>query len=250
MFDSHQSKIKKLLITKETAFEYGENGALALKFLDIKKEQAAVSSLVTAIEEDEATTDPLDSDKPIESHIVEKNHLPEEAIVADHETLSPPEEGPKPRNVNGQGPSSKYTSSQEVPSRKSIKRSAKGPPPDRSWLDIPLADPSLKFAILKRTSQILGLRIPDPQVASINDISSLLGVLVQKPKPRKLAKEIKKDMRLQGLKNLKMFGTRWKDDQKDIEMGRAKVIWRELRKRGISPAWFPKHSPAVRKQDA
>ena len=250
MFSSHESKLKRLLVTKETAFEHGEDGALALRYLDKEKEKAAVSSLVPAEGEEEGVISSFDSDKPIEIRVVNEDHTPEEAIAADHGTLSAPEEVPRPTGIIGQETSSEDLSSHGISSQKMVTQGFETGPSDRSWMDISFTDPLLKFAILKRTSQILGSRIPDPQVASINDIPTLLGVLSKKPKSKRLIKEIKDDLRLQGLKNLETLNTRWTAKRNDMELGRAKVINQELRKRGIPSSWPLKFKSAERKPEA
>ena len=104
---------------------------------------------------------------------------------------------------------------------------------DQSWRTVPLTNPELKFAILKRTTQLLGLRIPDPQIISIKDAASLLDVLLIKSKPKKLSEELFEGGRLDGLKNLQVFERRYSNSQRDEELGRMKVIEREFLRRGL-----------------
>ena len=196
MYNSYESPMKNLLTAKATTFERGADGLFALKFFDEEKEKAAISSLVP--------------NKPVEIRIADEDSPLEDGDHVDPEPTGFLEAEPK-----------------QAPKLSS--------PPDRSWLGVSLLDPDLKFAVLKRTSQLLGLRIPDPQVGPIQDTSSLLAVLTKKPKPKKLAKELKSDKRLEGLRNLQMYPKRWTADHKDQEVGRAKVIEMELRKRGIPP---------------
>ncbi|KAL9124153.1 MAG: hypothetical protein Q9217_006492, partial [Psora testacea] len=106
-------------------------------------------------------------------------------------------------------------------------------PVDQSWRTIPLTNPELKFAIMKRTCQLLGLRIPDPQIASINDTTSLLNALLQKPKPNKLVEEMVSGGRLEGLKNVQVFRKRYTVIDREEEVGRLKLIETELVKRGL-----------------
>ena len=104
---------------------------------------------------------------------------------------------------------------------------------DQTWRDIPLADAELKFALLKRTCQLLGLRIPDPQIAKIDNTQSLLETLLKKSKPKKLVEEIGKDGRLEGLKNLQVVGRRYSVIDREEEVGRLKLVEKELLKRRL-----------------
>lgn len=105
---------------------------------------------------------------------------------------------------------------------------------DDSWKDVSLADPAIKFAVMKRASQMLGLRILDPDIMKINDTGGLIQLFTKKPKPKRLQEEIGKDDRLKGLLNLEVFGKRWTSHHKDVELGREKLIKQELISRGLA----------------
>ena len=213
MYNSPKSLMRNLLPTKATTFERGADGGFRLRFLDEQKEQAIIRSLIPS--------------KPVEIRIIEEEPPPEDTddrIVEPMEFLEDePDPGAPIAEISTSGKSAEQAF-------------MKFTPPDRSWLEVPLTDPSLKFAILKRTSQLLGLRIPDPQAVFIQDTSNLLAMLTKKPKPKRLAHQLKNDTRLEGLKNLQMYPRRWTADRKDEEVGRAKVIAKEMSKRGIPPS--------------
>ena len=99
---------------------------------------------------------------------------------------------------------------------------------DQSWRSLPLTDPSLKFAVLKRTAQLLGARIPDPAVASINTTADLSNVLSRKPKSTKLHQEIIEKGILGGLSNVH-WGPKTQNET-DREIGSLKVIKEEMQK--------------------
>ena len=58
------------------------------------------------------------------------------------------------------------------------------------WTKVSLSDPTIKFAVLKRTAQLLGIRIPDPEIGSIRNARDLVHVLQKKPKTIKLEEEV------------------------------------------------------------
>ena len=96
------------------------------------------------------------------------------------------------------------------------------------WSKISLSDPELKFAVLKRTSQLLGLRIPDPGIDSVVKAGDLVEQLSRRPKAMKLEKEVGGDRIASKHKNLQ-WGVETQND-KDREHGSLKVIEEELRK--------------------
>ena len=112
---------------------------------------------------------------------------------------------------------------------------------DDSWKTVSLTDPAIKFTVLKRASQMLGLRINDPDIMKINDAGGLIELLTKKPKPKRLQEQLGQDDRLKGLLNLEMFGKRWTPHHKDIELGREKLIKQELISRGLAKS-TPQHA--------
>ncbi|KAI9850775.1 MAG: hypothetical protein M1838_005108 [Thelocarpon superellum] len=101
------------------------------------------------------------------------------------------------------------------------------------WHSISLADPALKFALLKRTVQLSGHRIPDPQIGAMSHVSSLLTALVTPPPPKKIADRLSIDERLAALPNVSLFKRRITPVDQEKMVGRWKIIERELKARGL-----------------
>ena len=99
---------------------------------------------------------------------------------------------------------------------------------DQSWRDVSLRDSHLKFAVLKRTSQLLGTRFPDPMIAQIDDVPTLLEALMKKPKPAKLIKELNSLGVTTGLNNVRLVDGKITRQQKELETGRLKAIKLEM----------------------
>lgn len=93
---------------------------------------------------------------------------------------------------------------------------------------IPLLDPDLKFAVLKRSSQLLGRRVPDPLIDSIQTVTDLMRVLSQSQRDPKLENTVAQDEEILKLQNL-YWGKETQDD-KDRQHGSLKVLEEELRK--------------------
>ena len=125
----------------------------------------------------------------------------------------------------------------------------KSMPVDDSWRTVALFDLDMKFAVmsdvlrfnlhslthlqvLKRVMQLSGKRIPDPEIQEIHDSKSLLASLVKKPKPQKLV-EILHTKDLADLPNVQISDRRLTYIDKEKEVGRWKVIERELEARGL-----------------
>ena len=81
--------------------------------------------------------------------------------------------------------------------------------------------------------QLTGIRIPDPDIDTIKSANGLLGNLVKKPKPKKLAETLKLSDKLQTLPNLQVMDRRYTPIDKENELGRWKIIEKELRARGL-----------------
>ncbi|KAL4900503.1 hypothetical protein BDW74DRAFT_182594 [Aspergillus multicolor] len=106
---------------------------------------------------------------------------------------------------------------------------------DKGFLTLSLSDPATKFAFLKRFSQLSGHYFPDPAIESITSVKQVLGHILKEtaPKPKKLAEHLLANDTLQSLPNVKIFAKRQKPWHKDEELGRKKLIDRELRRRGL-----------------
>lgn len=96
-----------------------------------------------------------------------------------------------------------------------------------------LSDPILKFAILKRCSQLVGARVPDNQISSIRHTGDLLRALDQTRKPRKLAEDLLQDSRLAHLENVEISALRRSQITREREMGRLKLYDAALAERGL-----------------
>ncbi|KAK2788562.1 hypothetical protein FQN53_003413 [Emmonsiellopsis sp. PD_33] len=109
------------------------------------------------------------------------------------------------------------------------------PPKSLNFLSISIKDPELKFAYLKRTAQLTGHRIPDNELASISKASHLLPILaeVSKTKKKKIADELIADGRLASLPNVRIMDRRYTPIDKEMEIGRWKIIEEELERRGL-----------------
>ena len=81
--------------------------------------------------------------------------------------------------------------------------------------------------------QLTGTRIPDPAIDGIKSTNGLLGHLIKKPKPKKLAETLTLSEKLQSLPNLQIMDRRYTPIDKEKELGRWKVIEKELRQRGL-----------------
>lgn len=89
------------------------------------------------------------------------------------------------------------------------------------------------FQVLKRVMQLTGVRIPDHAITDINTAKALVGHLVKKPKPKKLAESLLVNERLTALPNLQIFDRRYTPIDREKEVGRWKLIEKELQRRGL-----------------
>ncbi|EEP76778.1 predicted protein [Uncinocarpus reesii 1704] len=108
-------------------------------------------------------------------------------------------------------------------------------PENLEFLAMPLTDPTFQFAFLKRASQLTGYRVPDPEISSVTEISSLLKLFTaaSKPKPAKLADILIAEGKFAALPNVKIFDRRQTPIDQEKEVGRWKIIEEELTKRGL-----------------
>lgn len=81
--------------------------------------------------------------------------------------------------------------------------------------------------------QLTGIRIPDPAIADLTSTKALLGHLVRKPKPKKLADRLIAREELTNLPNLRIMDRRYTPIDKEKDIGRWKIIERELIKRDL-----------------
>ena len=81
--------------------------------------------------------------------------------------------------------------------------------------------------------QLTGRRIPDPDISAITTPKSLLVHLVKKPKPKKIAEALLNSNPVADLPNVQILERRYGPIDREIEVGRWKVIKEELEKRGL-----------------
>ncbi|RAK99718.1 mitochondrial 54S ribosomal mL50 protein [Aspergillus ibericus CBS 121593] len=105
----------------------------------------------------------------------------------------------------------------------------------KSATSLPLTDPAIKFAFLKRFSQLSGHYFPDNIVSQITNVKHAMQYIQGQlhPKPTKLAEQLENDKQLQTLSNVKVFSKRQTTLHRDDEKGRRKLIESELRARGL-----------------
>ncbi|EFQ97763.1 hypothetical protein MGYG_00804 [Nannizzia gypsea CBS 118893] len=109
------------------------------------------------------------------------------------------------------------------------------PPANTKFLNISLISPEMKFAYLKRVSQLTGHIIPDQELSSMSKVSSVQDFLIRAstPRPTKLADQLILEGTFDGIPNVKIYDRRQTPIDRDIETGQWKVIEEELTKRGL-----------------
>ena len=81
--------------------------------------------------------------------------------------------------------------------------------------------------------QLTGTRIPDPAIHEIKHVVALLAQLHEKPKPKKLAQALESIRELRQLPNVQLMSSRYTPITKEKEVGRWKVIVKELQERDL-----------------
>lgn len=81
--------------------------------------------------------------------------------------------------------------------------------------------------------QLAGTRVPDNIINNIETIGDVVDHLTQKPKSKKLAQTLMSMDDLIGLPNIQIFHRRHTPIDKEKEIGRWKVIERELQDRRL-----------------
>ncbi|TFB06679.1 hypothetical protein CCMA1212_000417 [Trichoderma ghanense] len=103
---------------------------------------------------------------------------------------------------------------------------------DSSWKNIALDNP-LRFALRKRLYQLTGVLIPDAKLAAANTIKHILTLAARDPKPLKLAQVLEKRNAFGDLANVTVHERRVGPIDKEVAVGRWKVIEEELKKRDL-----------------
>ena len=107
---------------------------------------------------------------------------------------------------------------------------------ETEWLKALLPDRHTMFDIMKRYMVLTGQRVSDPAISSSKTIGELLHKLAAPPKPKKLAQTLSEDKSngpLAKLGNVKIFQRRVTPIDKEKQVGRWKVIEKELEKRDL-----------------
>jgi hypothetical protein len=81
--------------------------------------------------------------------------------------------------------------------------------------------------------QLTGIRLSDSVIQSANSAQALLDHLVTLPKPKKLAEALVGHERLLTLPNVSVYPRRLVPSDKEISVGRWKVIEKELIEKGL-----------------
>ncbi|KAH0492932.1 hypothetical protein TgHK011_007858 [Trichoderma gracile] len=103
---------------------------------------------------------------------------------------------------------------------------------DNSWKNIALDNP-LRFALRKRLYQLTGVLIPDAKLAAANTTKHILTLAARDPKPLKLAQVLERRNAFGDLANVKVHERRVGPIDKEVAVGRWKVIEEELKKRDL-----------------
>ncbi|KAL7951559.1 hypothetical protein V8C42DRAFT_304451 [Trichoderma barbatum] len=118
---------------------------------------------------------------------------------------------------------------------------------DPSWKTIALDD-SLRFALRKRLYQLTGILIPDAKLAAANTAKHILTLATRDPKPLKLAQMLEKRSAFNDLANVTVHERKIGPIDKEVAVGRWKVIEEELKKRDL-PATGYGNAPRNKERD-
>ncbi|KAJ5147595.1 uncharacterized protein N7443_000815 [Penicillium atrosanguineum] len=102
--------------------------------------------------------------------------------------------------------------------------------------DLSLADPVVKFAFIKRFSQLTGRRIPDAAITSSTTVGEIIASLstALKEKPINVSKKLARQASVGALPpNIQFSKKRLSKGDEDESLGRKKAIYTELIRRGL-----------------
>ncbi|CAG8977894.1 hypothetical protein HYALB_00001771 [Hymenoscyphus albidus] len=102
-----------------------------------------------------------------------------------------------------------------------------------TWLQVPIKDLEVKFAIIKRMMQLTGARFPDSAIQSAKSVENILSYLIKPPKPTKLAEAITQNPELLNLPNVSISQHKVTYHDKERNIGRQKLVRAELMARGL-----------------
>ncbi|KAJ3497593.1 hypothetical protein NLG97_g1778 [Lecanicillium saksenae] len=101
-----------------------------------------------------------------------------------------------------------------------------------SWKDIAVND-QIKFALRKRLYQLTGNLIPDAKLGAATTVGHLITLTAKQPKAKRLAEILQKTEELQQLANVRLHDRRVSSIDREIAVGRWKLIEEELAKRDL-----------------
>ncbi|KAF2144949.1 uncharacterized protein K452DRAFT_295514 [Aplosporella prunicola CBS 121167] len=100
-----------------------------------------------------------------------------------------------------------------------------------SWRQVPLSEPEIKFAVIKRVMQLTGLRVFDSVINDLPTAGALVSSLSKYDKrlrPEKVAEWVETTSKYNNLKNVTFSGRRVTPIDKEKAVGRWKVIEQKL----------------------
>ncbi|TQS35300.1 hypothetical protein Golomagni_04284 [Golovinomyces magnicellulatus] len=106
---------------------------------------------------------------------------------------------------------------------------------ETSWMEIPITDPAIKFAVIKRITNLSGIRIPDVAITSMITTRAFLDQIIKPPKSQKLAEFLVQKGELVNLPNVSIYPRRITLRDKETAVGRWKLIEEEFIARDIMP---------------
>lgn len=230
-------------------FRHDENGSTVLVFPDEDIRQTVLNYLTNPEETRDDSASATYAAEGDESSGIEEieGNMDEENQVALDERPTSEEELETSTTDDSESPHDDFA-------QESVMESPAPLLTDRSWLMVQFDDPALKFTvriphikhlpnppsltnilfqILKRVMQLTGIRIPDPAIPDLTSAKTLLGHLIRKPKPKKLADRLLGNEELVGLPNLHIRERRYTPIDREKEIGRWKVIEKELIRRNL-----------------
>ncbi|EGX91153.1 hypothetical protein CCM_05311 [Cordyceps militaris CM01] len=102
----------------------------------------------------------------------------------------------------------------------------------RSWKSIAVND-QMKFALRKRIYQLTGNMVPDAKLGAATTVGHLVVLTAKQPKVQRLAEILQKSEKLKQLANVKLHDRRVSSIDKEVAVGRWKLIEAELIKRDL-----------------
>ncbi|OAA70675.1 Ribosomal protein L50, mitochondria [Cordyceps fumosorosea ARSEF 2679] len=103
---------------------------------------------------------------------------------------------------------------------------------DPSWKRIAVDDET-KFALRKRLYQLTGNLVPDAKLGAARTVGHLIVLTAKRPKAKRLAEILQRTEELQQLANVTLHDRRVSSIDKEVAVGRWKLIEEELVKRDL-----------------